>query len=369
MRPGRLLPGLLLAALTGCGGPRSFVRAPEPLAVRLDLPPGKDYDAAWDVVLARLGTDLKIESASKPEGRVVTEWSVVAWTGKAAPKYRVRAKANFAPDRRSLTLEAPAEARARAGYDRDLLDVLTRDLQDALGATPGQEPAPSEEAKIRFRTGLSFWYPEVEGLVETERASTNVDFVDDLDYDRALFPKARFGLQFKPGIFVDGWYSAARLSGSADLENDEVMDGTVFPAGTRIRSELDFQRGGSVAGYEFSSRAWTLAPRLGLELGRAELSVRGSSTSASESFYYLAFTPGFHVQLQTDSLLFAQLDVQGLLGTYQGFEAEAGLGLEIKDRVRIELGWHLLWIDDIIGPNTEFRASLGGPILGVNASF
>ncbi len=363
----RLLSALLLAVLSGCGGPRSFVRSTEPRPVRLELPPGKDYDAAWDVVLARLGTDLKIASASKPEGRVETEWI------RTTPKYRVRAQASFAPDRRSLTLEAPAEARAHAGYDRDLLNVLTRDLQDALGATPGQEearvPAAPEVAKIRFRTGLSFWVPEIEGLVETELGSTNIDFADDLDYDRALFAKARFGLQFKPGIFVDGWFTGARLSGSADLKNDEVMEGVLFPAGSHIRSELEFQRGGVVAGYELRSQNWTLAPRLGLELGRTKLSVRGPSTSDSESFVDIAFTPGFQARVLSKSHIFAQFDLQGLLGTYVGFEAELGLGLEIQDRLRIDLGWHQLLIDDVYGPNTEYRASFGGPFLGINASF
>lgn len=373
---------LMPLLLAGCGGPRSFVNSREPLRIRLDLPAGKPYEEAWLSLVSRMGSTIPIESALPEEGRVVTEWSRT-WTGKDTPKYRVRGIATFSTDRRSLTVEAPAQSgsasRAKPGYDRDLLDVLVRGLQEDLGAQPPAVPAPPplsddpQTPKLWWLPRLSFWYPRVEGLMESEGdEETNIDFSEDLEFGHADMPRLDLAVRFRGGVSLGAWYSWARLSTSARLEENEVLNQQTFARGTQIHSELDLKSWGLEVRVEVPPAADSplrFIPSFGIEIFKANLHLEASSGSTRHKDASLSFCPGLEVQVRTQSPLYFAGEIRMLLGTHPGLEAGSGIGIHVQDGLRFQAGWRHLGFDDMWGPNTEFRFSAGGAFLELELSF
>jgi hypothetical protein len=131
------------------GAPASFVRSTsDTRSTRLiDLRDGLTKPLAWRTVLEVLATDHSIDVRDETAGFVMTPWEApVVRDGVPDLRYRTRVTLRFLGEEwKQLQVRAEANWRSRGdewdvGYDQELLDKLTGDLQSRLGKRSAASP-------------------------------------------------------------------------------------------------------------------------------------------------------------------------------------------------------------------------------------
>lgn len=142
MRTARLMGFITIAAmlafLTGCMAPKTFVRTLEPTWANIELRGDVPYDKAWASLIDSLVKRFDIEVISKEDGYIRTGW-LYSWTGRVMETYRVRVTAKFSPDHSKVEVKSEAEYGGpgswTAGYDTRLLETLKTDIMGNMGRT------------------------------------------------------------------------------------------------------------------------------------------------------------------------------------------------------------------------------------------
>ena len=128
----------LLAVVTGCATPKTFVRTAEPAWASVELRDDISYTNAWNAVIDILVKHFDMEILSQQDGYVRTTWSY-SWTGKVEEDYRVRVTAKFSPDHKMVEVKSEAEfggpGHWEQGYDTRLLETIKTDIMGKIGRT------------------------------------------------------------------------------------------------------------------------------------------------------------------------------------------------------------------------------------------
>ena len=359
------------------------MRTEEPVHVRIAVPEGMDFELAWEYAIQAVEMRIPVLVAAKSDGRIESNWK------QKEKKYRIRAVVQFAPDRKSLTAEAPAEygrkGRRRPGYDEKLLSTLAVALErrigrEKAGPSPDLLPIPPpgrrvSRPRVRVRAEARYWHVSLGGLLEDNSGGindTNVDFDDDLELGTSGIWRIGIGLDLTERITVDLSYMRGVFSENATLDEAEGFDGLAFPAGSRVSSVLTLN--GVEAEFRYVFRdpdAEGAHPALlaGIQAISTHLKMEGVPGSGTSSFTPVSLAPGFELGDRSESGFFWKGRVHLLVGNTVGGQAELGLGFEIDRRFRIEAGYRYLALDDVYGPNPEYRLTLAGPFLGLGIRF
>lgn len=225
----------------------------------------------------------------------------------------------------------------------------------ALFALLLQELRISDELELRVRARA--WQPWVSGGAKGDEDNSEIEFDEDLDVDRPGWtPSLALGIYERgpAGRGVSLGLDQFSTSGEEVLEAPEDFEGSVFPAGTTLKSRLRFLSfgvDGTVAGRQVEAEpiAWSFT--VGIHYLEAELRLSGAGARESEEYGDGNLKFGFAGEYRPCSFAYVAgkiavyTDVFSLfLGVdsgHYGFDGELSGGLRLGP-ARLEGGFRLL---------------------------
>lgn len=257
-------------------------------------------------------------------------------------------------------------------------------------------PPPKESQRPLVLPRISVWFPAVSGFSRADEAGLEGseawhdddlgvgEFDAVLQYELAIFSDAptRDG-----AVGVSLFYLGHRWKGGAILDTDEAFEGSVFPAGARVTSTLQFDDFGLEAKACWAEPADHLRAEgtLGLHYLAAEVDIKTSLTGESELFADLLLRLGargdwtppggfgaggaFHFWLGLVSLLDEEDDDESASDGQVSIGVDMAIyGFAEFAPLRIEAGFRVFAWEYSRG-DEEFELALAGPFLGVRMSF
>jgi len=120
-------------------------------------------------------------------------------------------------------------------------------------------------------------------LVSGGRTGTDFDLEDTLGLDPDDTVHGLDGFFKFAGSRIAFGYSSGSYDGGARLDEDVVFDGTTFPAGVKVRPEIDMKRYKLMYGFDFSFTVVNVGFLVGGQYVDIESRLKSSGLSESES--------------------------------------------------------------------------------------
>ena len=240
----------------------------------------------------------------------------------------------------------------------------------------------SDDVELRVRARA--WHVGVGGGAKGDVDNSEVEFDEDLDVDApGWVPSLLLGF-YAPddpaGRGVALVYDAFATSGEEELEGAEDFEGSVFPAGSVLRSRLRFLTfgvDGTLAGRDVAAESFAWSFSIGLHYLEAELRLSGAGARESEEYGdgNLKFAVGAELRPFSCAFLAGRIaaytDFISLLAGadsgHYGLDAEITGGIRLAP-LRVEVGarllaWALNWDE------SQIDLFAYGPFAGLTLRF
>ena len=240
----------------------------------------------------------------------------------------------------------------------------------------------SEDVELRVR--VRGWHLGVGGGAKGDVDNSEVEFHEDLDVDApGWVPSLALGLyapEDPAGRGVALVYDAFATSGEEELDDAEEFEGSVFPAGSVLRSRLRFLTfgvDGTLAGRDVAEETFAWSFSIGLHYLEAELRLSGAAARESEEYGdgNLKFAVGGELRPFSFAFLAGRIaaytDFFSLLAGadsgHYGLDAEVSGGIRLAP-LRVEVGvrllaWALNWDE------SQIDLFAYGPFVGLTLRF
>jgi hypothetical protein len=110
------------------------------------------------------------------------------------------------------------------------------------GAPELNSSVPAEQ--YHFEVSGRIWNPNVSGIISSQRLGiigSNVDFVDDLGFERTSFKDLRIVLRPSKKSRFRIQYTPMEYTAETNLKRDLVFNGQTFPLNLPVQSEFDWK--------------------------------------------------------------------------------------------------------------------------------
>lgn len=222
--------------------------------------------------------------------------------------------------------------------------------------------------------GVEYWEPEIDGFVEAKASGTNST---KTDYDGVLGLDDEAVLNFRAGvrlvaIDMEFEYFEFDSDGQRVSDSPVVFNGTTFPTGTALDSDMEFSMLTGHVRIPFGPAGpFSLSGIVGVHRLEVETEIQGGGQQSNDGFEAYFPVAGFHgafdfpmgesasifVEGEVATFLFDLFEVDG---TYVDTDIRGGLKF---DFIRIGGGYRWLDIDLEENRQSEIDLRLRGPFL------